>query len=385
MKVLIDNCVPLNNGDAALIFALKKGFNKKNSIELNCLNYKEVKKRYPNEVWHPSLINNTFHSFFKKIPFLGLKIWKIFIAIYLFAFNNPYKKSDLIISAPGGYIHSYYGIESRMFILYFCKKYLKKNVGIYSQSIGDLSEKDQKIFEKYGCVLDFIYLRDEISFKRAQDYGLKDNIKLTKDAAFLLFEKSELNYLNKRNKKIAISMREWNKEGRGKTKYFDLINKIVTILLKHNYQIEFISTCQGLPDYVDDSKVAEEFVEYYKYNNNRNINIDSTYYNLKELQEKLVEYDFVFGTRLHMCILSLINGTLAFNISYEEKGKECYKYLKLDDFTLDYNNIEDCSEVIEKFLNINHKESQKTEENVIKVSNQQKEIFENMIKKFQIF
>jgi polysaccharide pyruvyl transferase WcaK-like protein len=42
-----------------------------------------------------------------------------------------------------------------------------------------------------------------------------------------------------------------------------------------------------------------------------------------------------------MCILSLVNGTPAFNISYEVKGRECYKYLGLAAYSVDFNESKD--------------------------------------------
>lgn len=43
------------------------------------------------------------------------------------------------------------------------------------------------------------------------------------------------------------------------------------------------------------------------------------------------------GTRLHMCILSMLSGVPAFNISYEVKGRECYKMMGLSQYSIDYN------------------------------------------------
>src|SRR5699024_1450817 len=146
-----------------------------------CLNHDEVKKIYPEYIWHPSHINTLFYKIcFKKNLFVFL--WKFVMFFKIVIFSNEYKKSDIIISAPGGYIHSYYGIEARMYILYLCKKYLHKKVGIYSQSIGNLSDRDKKIFFTYGKDLNFIFVRDSLSLERTKEYGDFKNVYLTKDA-----------------------------------------------------------------------------------------------------------------------------------------------------------------------------------------------------------
>src|SRR5699024_12355606 len=67
------------------------------------------------------------------------------------------------------------------------------------------------------------------------------------------------------------------------------------------------------------------------------VTVNSKYFTMSELQEKIAEYDCVIGTRLHMCILSMLKGKPCFNISYERKGKEAYKYLGLEDYSVDYN------------------------------------------------
>lgn len=346
-KILIDNCVPLNNGDAALIFSIENHVDNEVEISYATTHYEKVKEIYPTKKWERSLLDyKIFQKIFGKSPFLG----KIIAFLFVVVLSNYYKKNDIVISAPGGYIHSYYGIESKMYLLYLCKKYLNKKVGIYSQSVGNLSEKDQKLFHKYGEELDFIYVRDDLSYARATSYGL-NNITQTKDAAFM-FKEIEVKGKTKKSKKIAISMRGWTNEDRDENIYFDLMNKIVKILSEKGYIIEFISTCQGLNGYVDDSKTVERFFAQKSLEEGSRLRIDREYRNVYQLQEKISEFDYVIGTRLHMCILSLINNVPALNISYEEKGIEAYNYLGLQEFTIDYNEKSFSQEKIEKFLNL---------------------------------
>lgn len=334
-KILIDNCVPLNNGDAALIMGLFKQLAKKNyDIGFSCLDQARVKQVYPSFTWYKSHINTLFYKLcFKNNLFVWF--WKIVMFVRLIWFDNEYKRANIIISAPGGYIHSYYGIEARMYILYLCKMHLHKKVGIYSQSIGNLTPHDQKVFKKYGQYLDFIFARDEVSYNRAKEYGLTNNLTLTKDAAFLL--KTDQKNLENNSKKIAISLRNWTKENRSMNSYFSQINEAVSYLLDNNYDITFLSTCQGIENYVDDSEVAKAFVKHFNYENNQNIHVNDSYHTLNDLQALIRQYDFIIGTRLHMCLLAWINNVPAFNISYEEKGRESYRYLGLDAYTIDFN------------------------------------------------
>ena len=52
-----------------------------------------------------------------------------------------------------------------------------------------------------------------------------------------------------------------------------------------------------------------------------------------------------------MCILSWLSDTPAFNISYEAKGLECYKYLGVPEYSIDYNNeTQDALDRMEDFF-----------------------------------
>ena len=183
---------------------------------------------------------------------------------------------------------------------------------------------------------------------------------VTKDAAFLLTPR--VSKAKADCKTVAVSVREWKFDNRDMQNYSDMIQSFCETVLKHGYRIEFISTCQGVEGYRDDLKVAvlirdvlikkaPQFAEHITVNTRYN-----TYY---ELIDRLnTQYAFTIGTRLHMCILSLINGTPAFNISYEVKGIECYKYLGMANFSADFN--ESMSSATEKFnaFMVNHKEIQ---------------------------
>lgn len=343
MKILIDNAVPLNVGDAALVFALENNLRDRNTVEFSTLKVEKVSSIYPDYKWYKSFLNKKIYNLLWRVK----SVWKFLIFLRLTIFKNEYKDSNVIISAPGGYIHSYYGIEQRMFILYICKKYLKKRVGIYSQSIGKLNSRDKKILFKYGKDLDFIYVRDELSFKRINSFGNFNNVTLTKDAAFML-PSYRRNILNERI--IGISVREWDVEGRSTKEYTNMIEKIVTHLLNKGYKIEFISTCQGIEGYIDDSVLAESIIKKMGLQNNNNVMVDKEFNDLEKLRDKLRNYHAVIGTRLHLCILSMLTNIPALNISYEEKGKEVYRYLGLEKFTIDYNDKGDFLSTLEKFL-----------------------------------
>lgn len=352
MKVIIENTMPMNNGDAALVFAVGDqlkdcGF----IVEYSTTRFDIAKEKYPNEKWIKSAISSKF----VRLPFIGY----IYIFIQLL-FSTSYRDADAIISAPGGYIHEYYRFQLQLKVLSMCNKVLGKKIFMYSQSIGKLSESNQSFLREQVEKYKLFYVRDQISFDRVSALGLFNNVYQTKDAAFLLKPIKG----KKRPRTVAISVREWSFENRDEQHYIALISGIVECLLDRHYSITFLSTCQGDDRYKDDSKMANKVIGTMPDEWKDNITLDQSYYTLKQLRMKLTEYEIVVGTRLHMCILSWLSGTPALNITYEEKGKECYAYLGIPQYSVDYNEVNDVRSDVESFINSSHNDVYKRIKNI---------------------
>lgn len=328
-KILIANAVPTNNGDAALIFGLRdKLVNRGYEVIISTTHYETVKKLYKDIKWIKA--EYQFNKIEQKI-YYRLPNYKKRIMEKRIRRNKLYKDIDVIISAPGGYINSYYGIEEKLFCMSLIKKYFNTKIVMYSQSVGPLNENDKNILDKYMKMFDLFMARDEISYNNVKSY--KNTIK-TNDAAFLLNSKESKNKENI----IGISVRQWGFEGRSKDKYIELIRNIVVKCIDNGNKVEFISTCQGIPNYVDDSKIANVIKNGLDEKYKKEVVVNEKYYSLNQLREYINKFKFIIGTRLHMCILSTLSGIPAFNISYEVKGKECYKILDLMEFSIDYND-----------------------------------------------
>lgn len=328
-NILIFNAVPTNNGDAALVFSLynkliKKGY----SVKIAAQRYSIVKKLYPD---YPLVRELTDYRFFSKIPYN--KYLRAVLTPFFFLFSREFMKANVLVASPGGYINSYYGF-SRVAATFFIAKILGKKTAIYSQSIGPLNSKDRRLMRFMSKFIDVIYARDKYSFDLLTDLGI-DSSKyfLVEDGAFLIpfeLKKSQQDI-------IAISVREWKHDLRNREIYYSMIRSFVKTLVNKGYNVEFISTCQGLENYVDDSKVASEIVASLDDDLRDRIFINRSYYNLDDLLLYIGKFSAVIGTRLHMCILSMLRGKACLNISYEIKGKEAYSYLGLAKYSIDYN------------------------------------------------
>ncbi|MDZ5759252.1 polysaccharide pyruvyl transferase family protein [Carnobacterium maltaromaticum] len=341
MKIMIEHGVPLNTGDAALIFALGDELeNCGHEVIYSTFNLKKVKMKYPERKWKASVLS---HRMLNRIPFLSSLYYYLCIL-----FSKTARQQDLIISAPGGYINSYYGFEAKLKILSLYKKLLGKKLIMFSQSIGPLSKKDEEVLKKYIPYFTEFLVRDEPSYERMEKLGLAASVLQTYDAAFL---RKPLEYNPKiKNKKIAVSVRTWDFANRSQSVYRLLIQRIVTQVVQAGFEVVFLSTCQGEETYVDDSKEALLIYQQLPDSIQKYVEIDNNNYTLEELVQELTSYSFVIGTRLHMCILAWLAGTPAFNISYEEKGLECYRYLKMLDYTIDFNETENFEIKLAQFL-----------------------------------
>lgn len=344
-KILIYNAVPTNNGDAALVFGLRnKLLAKGYKVLISTLKLKKVNELYPDVSWTKAEyeFNSKYNRIFKIAPFLKKRVMRSRIE------KNPiYKDIDVVISAPGGYINSYYGIEDRLYCLKLIKELYNVKLVMYSQSVGPLNERDSKILDEYIGIFDLFMVRDEISYNNVKQYN---NIIRTNDAAFLLDIKEN----NNDDDIVAISVREWGFDGRSKEKYIELIRNVVIKCIDDGNKVEFISTCQGVANYVDDSKIANVIKNTLDDKYKKEVIVNENYYPLNELREYISKFKFIIGTRLHMCILSTLSGIPAFNISYEVKGKECYKILDLPEFSIDYNDDINISlDKLQKFIDQN--------------------------------
>ena len=327
-NVIINNVVPLNNGDVALFLSLYKALTDKGfNVKIAAYNFDIATKAYPEIPFFPEICQGLL---FRKLPFLK----PLFLPLY-FILSQNYRRANIIIGAPGGYINSYYSIKSSLSIFKVAKRFGKKTA-IYAQSVGPLNESDtirfRKLMRKH---IDFILVRDEFSRKTMVEIGVdQTKYKLTKDAAFLLGYSSQS---VPPVKKIAFSVREWKDDNRNISSYKSMISEMVKCAIDEGYLVDFLSTCQGITTYKNDALIASEIYAMLPAEYQSKANILSEYFTFHQFYEKLADYSLVIGTRLHMCITALTKGIPALNISYEIKGKECYEYLDMSEYSIDYN------------------------------------------------
>ncbi len=238
----------------------------------------------------------------------------------------------------------------------------------YTQSLGPfLNPKNKNTLKKIFNKSLLILLRDELSLKHLRDIGVNENkIHISSDIVFS--SKSQIKSINiqKSNNdsaasrlKIAISVRFWQQFKKvsvelGINNFRSVMCAATQYLVeKHNAEITYLSTCQGIPEYwTDDANFASEIYNQLPNAIQKQVNINTSFHHPQTLLEKLANYDLVIGTRMHMCILSLAAGTPVLPIAYEFKTKELFARLGMSAWVQDIETInqEFLINSIEEFL-----------------------------------
>lgn len=328
---IINTTAARNNGDVALITALSSALEARG----HRVTYATQHRKYMHDV--QGITNTCREVFGYSNRFFQRRYFADLSALACLLFSRTYRAADVIVGAPGGYVNSYYGFNWRRAIYRWAHR-LGKKTAIYAQSIGPLNAKDRNGLKDLSKSLNVLMTRDDISTEAAISASFpKQRIISSVDAIFLSPPKTSER--SRDSKTVAISVREWGYDGRDIANYSQMVVKLAELTLSLGFEIEFISTCQGIPDYIDDSELASSIAERIRRNlgPHAGIKVNRTAMGVDELASRLCSYRFVIGTRLHMCLLALLAGIPAFNISYESKGKECYRYLGFDEYSIDYN------------------------------------------------
>ncbi|MBN1416364.1 MAG: polysaccharide pyruvyl transferase family protein [Bacteroidales bacterium] len=378
MKVLITNTVALNGGDAAILHALIDVLRMTFGADTQFVVYDNqpdvAHKFYPGLKFRKQI----YQSIISSLPSIKCKKYLQWLKLSLFNFAvwcwcnhlhfitkiiatkqelydiDLYDSSDLIVSTGGTYLVENYSLIPRIFD-YWISLLMKKPLAFYTQSLGPFRNKGHRIALK--MIFDkaiVIFLRDKSSFEHIKEL----NIDMTKvyifpDAAFALGKKEiPKSLVLKKSQKlhiqnVAISVRDWPFFNRinytdGMNIYKATIRHAIEYLIKkHNANITFISTCQGIPEYwAVDSNIALDICSDLPDNIRKRIVINHDFHTPSELIGILTLYDIVIATRMHMAILSLIAGTPVFPIAYEFKTLELFNSLGLNDWIQNIETLE---------------------------------------------
>jgi colanic acid/amylovoran biosynthesis protein len=375
-KILITNIVVLNGGDGAILFGMIKTLRRAFGDDCKILVYASrpdvASRMFPEIEFRETLGLAATRAPFANVRFMGricrtlqqiryLTVawcWVRGLRFLACLLPNPqrgylkeYASADLVASSGGTYLKEEYGVISQV-CDYRLTLLLRRPLVFFTQSLGPFTHSATRrtmksIFSQSLCLL----LRDYQSRNNVQDLGVTGvPIHLAADAAFALADPAVLEAAKKNDAspharlRVVISVRHWphfatctNEEGMAR--YRQSIAAGIRGLIALGADVTFLSTCQGIPEYTDDSVEAEQVVRLLDTETASRVHIVRVFVRFDELMVRLREFDLCIGTRMHMCILSLISGIPVLPIAYEFKTHELFDELGLGEWVTDIESI----------------------------------------------
>jgi polysaccharide pyruvyl transferase WcaK-like protein/SAM-dependent methyltransferase len=318
MKILITNAVPLNGGDEALLRGL---------IE-------SLQTRWPQSTI--TTLCNHLELTRQHLPDLPVA------ADLEFASNGSlretsalYRQADIVLSAPGGFLHDFYPLEERLRGFEVALA-LRKPLILLGQSLGPFWKPSS--LRRLPDVLNRvsrICVRDHASKEHLLQAGVNPaKISETADAAFLWRRLAPELFKPKDGpvRIVGLCFRAWPLDDTVAVR--DTLAKadqLARFLLQDPArELRFISTCQGIPGYVDDSQLALQLVQRLPPELARRCQLNRARLAPRALIRALGDCDAFIGMRLHGCILSMLGGTPAMGLGYEQKTREIFHQLGLE-------------------------------------------------------
>lgn len=360
MRVVVSNCVSLNGGDAAILRSLMRTLRLAFGSSLRQVDVfdkqPDVARRYYGDVsFHQSMWGALGGRFGR---------WRRWRATALLTVNRKipalrpalqlYENADAVISTGGTYLVEHYDLAGRLFDF---EATLSRGVPLvlFTQSMGPFSDpENQRRLRRIVDEAALVLLRDERSRGHVLQLGVADErLHVVADSVFVLVEPHVLEAAKARRlgatPRAAVSVRNWahfrtRDASEGMEAYRRSVAACVDTLVESGFEVTFLSTCQGIPEYwIDDSHEAREVSRYVSVEARGRVEIDSRFHDPLELRRVLGEYDLVVATRMHAAVLALSAGTPVFPIAYEFKTTELFTRLGCADFVQDIETIEPSS------------------------------------------
>jgi colanic acid/amylovoran biosynthesis protein len=363
VRIFIPFSSTLNTGDAGILIStlnsIQRVFGEACEIVVASHQSEIAKKYYPSINFIESGFNLNDKIFAKSITRIPRNYF-ILIFDYLFGFIpkilltdheikllKEINKADMVLSPGGGYLTDSYFIQFSL-ALYNYTLRKKKPLYFYSQSIGPVWRKSSSFFLKRILLkAGIIIVRDHESVQHLRKLfaSLPDNVFESADEVFTL-KKPEAETMTE-TKKAGISVRSWNfsnanvSAAEGMQNYTRTIQQACRHLIdKYNYDVTFISTCQGHAEYIDDSKTAALIVDQLEEKYKRRITIDADFHPVDELITKFKDFDFFIGTRMHSIIFNFLNLTPCLGIIYEFKTSELFERIGLKQYLFEMQSAD---------------------------------------------
>lgn len=383
MYIVIENTVALNTGDAAILVAiidiLRETFGTDTQFSVFDSAPDVAARCYPEIDFHPlttSLLSGQVRLFGRprRTPLRRLLAWaqraafrravdarnagravraSVLVPAGALANLERYRDADLVVSTGGTYLVEHYKLKNR-FEEFEKDLRIGKPLVLFTQSLGPFRDAANRARMKhFADAALLVLLRDEKSRSHLRDIGVvrDEGLAVVSDSVFALARPDWLQAPPQRagadRLRVAVSVRRWTHfEGRdrssGTERYEAAVAAAVTALVRNrNAEVVFLSTCQGVPEYLyDDSQVAEQLCSRLDDDVRRAVRVDRDFHSPATLQAALRDFDFAIATRMHVAILSLCVGLPVLPIAYEFKTTELFGALGQGEWVTDISAID---------------------------------------------
>jgi polysaccharide pyruvyl transferase WcaK-like protein len=326
MKILITNSVPLNGGDEALLRATVESLTARwpaSEITVLCGEVELCRKQVPDLRLASDLEHVRSDSDWRQVLEL-------------------YRRADIVLSTPGSFFHDHYAIEDRLRGLEVALDF-GKPVVLFAQSVGPFwkprsLKRVPPVFNRVSCIC----VREALSKQHLLDCGVEaSRIRETADAAFLWRQLAPELFTPKRGpvKTVGLCFRAWPlQDAAAVQETVAKADRLCRHLLADTgRELVFLSTCQGIPGYVDDSLIALQVVGRLPPELGARCRVDRARYAPRQLIRALGRCDAFIGMRLHGCILAMLGGTPAMGLGYEPKTEGVFRQLGLEPYQVPFD------------------------------------------------
>lgn len=368
-SVLITNCVALNGGDAAILYAvidrLRAALGPDLEITVVDDQPEDVRRRYP-ELSTTSRLDTTIRGT-PAVPILGRVVAEVergrvlagawcmgrrlswLSRLWLSARSRSalaiFRQSTAVVSTGGTYLVERYPIAGRLLELETALA-MGRPLVLFTQSLGPFTHpRHRRVMRRIASRARLVLLRDERSRRELTALGVSaENLHVVADAAFALSARPGSS--REERLRVAVSVRSWpfgdGDVATTNDRYRSAIVALVESLVrKRNADVTFLSTCQGAPEYwTDDSSVAVAIAEQVDTALRSSVHVDRDFRTPQELLDAVGNFDLVVATRMHMAILALVAGVPVFAIAYEPKTRELFERLDMGRWVRDFEELD---------------------------------------------
>jgi colanic acid/amylovoran biosynthesis protein len=245
-------------------------------------------------------------------------------------------RADVVLATGGTWLVEQYDLTAR-WLTFRAVRRARRPLVLLTMSAGPFTRKaNRRALARLRPAAAFV--RDELSARHLAEVGI--DAEVVPDLAFALRPPPP-----RRLASVIVSVREWGlfeqPGSTGTDAYERSIVDAVTFLVRERGEtVRFLSTCQGLPGYRDDSVVAEAIAGRLPDDVRRSVVVDRDWHSVPDLLAILAGADLVISTRMHLAILALVGGTPALPIAYEFKTTELYRSLGGEAWVSDVNAMD---------------------------------------------